>query len=118
MTYSAGTRDRYRVVASVATGAVAAGCIAGTGAVMGTAAAAHAQGQQDKADARRRELAAQPVVREVARPAAVVTRIRTVTKPGAGPRIQVVRTGTGTGSSGSSSKKSAPKPQPTKSSGS
>lgn len=120
MTYSARTRDRYRVVASATTGAVAAACLAGTGAVMGTAAAANAQSEQDKAAARQRELAAQPVVREIARPVAVVTRIRTVTKPGAGPRIQVVRTGTGSGSgsSGSSSKKSAPKPPPTKSSGS
>ena len=52
MTYSARNRDRYRVVASATTGAVAAVCLAGTGAVMGTAAAANAQSEHDKAAAR------------------------------------------------------------------
>ncbi len=90
MTYSARNRDRYRVVASATTGAVAAVCLAGTGAVMGTAAAANAQSEHDKAAARERELNAQPMIIEVARPTAKVTRIKTVTKPGKGPRIRVV----------------------------
>ena len=37
------------MVASATTGAVAAACLAGTGAVMGTAAAANAQSEYDKA---------------------------------------------------------------------
>ncbi len=117
MTYSARNRDRYRVVASATTGAVAAACLAGTGAVMGTAAAANAQSEHDLAAARQRELSAQPIVMEVARPTAEVTKIKTVTKPGSGPTIRVVRTGSRTSSTGSKSKKAAPKP-PTKSSGS
>ena len=117
MTYSARNRDRYRVVASVTTGAVAAACLAGTGAVMGTAAAANTQSEHDKATALQRELNAEPVVMEVARPTAEVTKIKIVTKPGAGPTIRVVRTGTRTSSTGTKSKKAAPK-APTKSSGS
>ena len=117
MTYSARNRDRYRVVASVTTGAVAAACLAGTGAVMGTAAAANTQSELDLAAARQRELNAQPIVIEVERPTAEATRIKTVTKPGSGPTIRVVRTGTRTSSTRSTPKKAAPKP-PTKSSGS
>lgn len=118
MTYSARNRDRYRVVASVTTGAVAAACLAGTGALMGTAAAANAQSEHDKAAAQQRELEAQPVVIDVARPTAEATRIRVVTKPGPGPTIRVVRAGTRKVSTGSTSKKTAPKPPSTKSSGS
>ena len=119
MTYSARNRDRYRVVASVTTGAVAAACLAGTGAVMGTAAAANTQSEHDKALVRQRDLNAQTIEIDVARPTAKVTKIRTVTKPGPGPTIRVVRTGTRrtSTSTGSTSKKAAPKP-PTKSSGS
>ena len=117
MTYSARNRDRYRVVASVTTGAVAAACLAGTGAVMGTAAAANTQSELDLAAARQRELNAQPIVIEVERPTAEATRIKTVTKPGSGPTIRVVRTGSRTSSTGSRSNRPAPKP-PTKSSGS
>lgn len=118
MPYSASYRDRYRVVASVTTGAVAAACVAGTGAAMGTAAAANAQNERDAAEARDRELNAQPMIIEVSRPTATVTKIKTVTKPGTGPMIRVVRSGTRKSSSGSTSKKAAPKPPPTKSSGS
>lgn len=117
MTYSARSRDRYRVVASVTTGAVAAACLAGTGAVMGTAAAANTQSQLDVALALERELNAQPIVIDVDRPTAKVTRIKVVAKPGAGPTIRVVRSGTRTSSTGSRSNRAAPKP-PTKSSGS
>jgi hypothetical protein len=118
MTYSARNRDRYRVVASATTGVVTAACLAGTGAVMGTAAAANAQSEYDKADARERALNAQPMIIEVARPTATVTKIKTVTKPGVGPRIRVVtvsRRGT-TGSKSKSSK--APSKPPATSSGS
>jgi hypothetical protein len=114
MTYSARNRDRYRAVASVTTGAVAAVCLVGTGAVMGTAATATAQGEHDKAAAKQRELDAQPMIIEVARPAAKVTKIKTVTKPGKGPRIQVVSSGTRKGSTGSRPKP-APKPPATSS---
>jgi hypothetical protein len=117
MTYSARNRDRYRVVASATTGAVAAACLAGTGAVMGTAAAANTQREHDKAEARQRELNAQPVVIDVARPTAVVTKIKTVTKPGPGPRIRVIQSGTRNVSTGSKPRKAAPKP-PSTSSGS
>lgn len=118
MTYSARNRDRYRVVASVATGAVAAACLAGTGAVMGTAAAANTQSEFDLALAVQRDLNAQPIEIEVAPPTAKVTKIKIVTKPGAGPTIRVVSSGTRTSSTGSSrSNRAAPKP-PTKSSGS
>ena len=117
MTYSARNRDRYRGVASVTTGAVAAACLAGTGAVMGTAAAANTQSELDLALALQRELNAQPIVMDVAPPSAKVTRIKTVTKPGAGPTIRVIRSGTRTASTGSKSNRAAPKP-PTKSSGS
>jgi len=118
MTYSARSRDRFRLVASATTGAVAAVCVASTGAVMGTASAANAQGEVDKAAARQRELAAQPNVVEIPRPSAVATRIKTVTKPGPGPQIRVVRVSGGSKSGSSSpSRRSAPKP-PVKSSGS
>jgi hypothetical protein len=115
MTYSARSRDRYRVVASVTTGAVAAACLAGTGAVMGTAAAATAQSERDKAAARERELNAQPMIIEVARPTARVTRIKTVTKPGKGPLIRVVTTRGGKASTGSRTSKPKPKPPATSS---
>ena len=119
MTYSARSRDRYRVVASVTTGAVAAACLAGTGAVMGTAAAANSQSALDKELALQRELNAQPIIIDVDRPTAKVTKVKTITKPGAGPTIRVVRSGTRTSSTGSSrsNRAAAPKP-PTKSSGS
>lgn len=117
MTYTARNRDRYRVVASVTTGAVAAACLAGTGAVMGTAAAANSQSELDKAAARQRELNAQPIVMQVARPTAEVTRIKTVTRPGPGPTIRVVRVGTRKVSTGAKSSK-APAKRPTTSSGS
>ena len=117
MTYSARNRDRYRVVASVTTGAVAAACLAGTGAVMGTAAAANTQSEHDKALAVQRDLNAQPMEIDIAPPTATVTKIKIVTKPGAGPTIRVVSNGTRTSSTGSKSNRAAPKP-PTKSSGS
>ncbi len=117
MTYSARTRDRYRVVASATTGAVAAACLVGTGAVMGTAAAANTQSEHDLAAARQRELNAQPVVIEVARPTSVVTKIKTVTKPGPGPIIRVVNAGNRKVSTPAKSNKSRPKP-PSTSSGS
>jgi len=110
MTYSARNRDRYRLVASATTGAVAAVCLAGTGAVMGTAAAANAQSEHDKAAAKERELNAQPMINEIARPTAKVIKIKTVTKPGRGPSIRVV--GSRRGSTGSSPAKSRPKPKP------
>ena len=121
MTYTARSRDRFRLVASTTTGVIAAACVAGTGAVMGTASAANAQGEVDKAAARQREALAQPNVIEVSRPSAVATKIKVVTKPGSGPKIRVVRVAGGSGSSGGSSsssgsRKSAPKP--VKSSGS
>lgn len=115
MTYSARTRDRYRVVASATTGAVAAACLAGTGAVMGTAAAAHAQSELELAAARQRELNAQPIVQEVARPNVRVTRVKVVTKPGSGPRIMVVRGGTRRVSTGSRSSRTPSKPATTSS---
>lgn len=115
MTYSARNRDRYRVLASVTTGAVAAACIAGTGAVMGTAAAANAQREHDKAANSERELNAQPMIIEVARPTAKVTKIKTVTKPGPGPLIRVVSSGTRKSNSGSKPAKAAPKPPATSS---
>ena len=110
MTYSARKRDRYRVVASVTTGAVAAACLAGIGAVMGTAAAANAQSEQEKVAARDRELNAQPMIIEVARPTAKVTKVKIVTKPGKGPVIQVI--GSRGGSSGSGPSRTRPKPKP------
>jgi len=115
MAYSARTRDRYRIVASATTGAVAAACLAGTGAVMGTAASANAQGALDKAAARQRELNAQPMTVDVARPTAKVTKIKTVTKPGKGPRIRVISAGTRRGSTGSSPSRPRPKPRATSS---
>ncbi len=115
MTYSARTRDRYRMVASVTTGAVAAACLAGTGAVMGTAAAANAQTERDRAAARQQERDAQPVIIEVVRPTAEVTKVKTVTKPGAGPIIRVVRGSTGKVSTGSTSTRTASKPKTTSS---
>lgn len=117
MTYSARSRDRYRLVASATTGAVAAACLAGTGAVMGTAAAANTQSEHDRAAARQRELNAQPIIIDVDRPTAEATKIKIVTKPGAGPRIRVVNSGTRRVSTGSKPKKAAPKP-PSSSSGS
>jgi hypothetical protein len=110
MTYSARNRDRYRLVASATTGAVAAVCLAGTGAVMGTAAAANAQSEHDKAAAKQRELNAQPMINEIARPTAKVTKIKTVTKPGKGPSIRVVNSRRG--STGSSPAKAKAKPNP------
>jgi hypothetical protein len=110
MTYSARNRDRYRFVASATTGAVAALCLAGTGAVMGTAAAANAQGEHDKAAAKQRALNAQPMINEVARPAVKVTKVKTVTTPGRGPSIQVVSSRKG--STGSSPAKAKAKPNP------
>jgi hypothetical protein len=77
---------------------------------MGTAAAANAQSEHDKAAARERELNAQPVIIEVARPNAKVTRIKTVTTPGRGPSIRVVSSRRG--NSGSSPSRSNPKPKP------
>lgn len=118
MTYSARSRDRYRAVASLTTGAVAAVCIAGTGAVMGTAAAANAQREHDKAADQQRELNAQPIIIDVARPSAKVTRVKTVTKPGKGPTIRVVSSRSGKRSTGSGPAKSKPKPPPATSSGS
>ncbi len=117
MTYSARSRDRFRLVASATTGAVAAACVAGTGAVMGTASAANAQGEVDKAATRQRELAAQPHVVELRRPSAVATKIKIVTKPGPGPQIRVIRGGGGSSGTSSRSRRSAPKP-PVTSSGS
>ncbi len=119
MAYTARNRDRYRLVASATTGAIAAACVAGTGAVMGTATAANAQNELDKAAARQRQLAAEPRVVELARPSAVATKIKTVTKPGPGPVIRVIRGSSGRSgsSSGSGSHHSAPKP-PVTSSGS
>jgi len=109
MTYSARHRDRYRAAASAATGAVAAVCLAGTGAVMGTAAAANAQSEHDKAAAKQRELNAQPMINEISRPAVKVTKIKTVTKPGKGPSIRVVSSrGGGTGSSPAKAKPNPP----------
>ncbi|HEY3545888.1 MAG TPA: hypothetical protein VGK17_07320 [Propionicimonas sp.] len=115
MTYSARSRDRYRLVASATTGAVAAVCLVGTGAVMGTAAAANAQSEHDKAAAKERELNAQPMIIEVARPAVKVTKIKIVTKPGTGPRIRVVSSGTRRGSTSSSPSRPKPKPPATSS---
>ena len=115
MTYSARKRDRYRVVASATTGAVAAACLAGTGAVMGTAAAANAQGEHDKSAARQRQLNAQPQIVDVARPTAKVTRIKIVTKPGKGPTIRVISAGTRKGSTGSRPSRPRPKPPATSS---
>jgi len=117
MTYSARSRDRYRLVASATTGVVAAACLAGTGAVMGMAAAANAQSEHDKEAARQRQLNARPVVIEITRPTAKVTRIKTVTKPGAGPRIRVVSAGTRKTSPGSKPVRAPSKP-PSTSSGS
>jgi hypothetical protein len=118
MTYSARNRDRYRAAASAATGAVAAVCLAGTGAVMGTAAAANAQSEHDKAEARERAVNAQPMINEIARPTAKVIKIKTVTKPGRGPSIRVVSSGKGSsgkGNRGSSPAKSKPAPPATSS---
>ena len=116
MTYSARKRDRFRVVASATTGVVAAACLAGTGAVMGTAAAANAQNEHDRATARQRELNSQSMIVDVARPTAKVTKIKTVTKPGKGPTIRVISSGTRKGSTGS--RPSRPRPRPATSSGS
>lgn len=112
MTYSARNRDRYRLVASATTGAVAAACLAGTGAVMGTAAAANAQSEYDKAANRERELNAQPMIIEVERPTTKVTKIKTVTKPGKGPRIRVVSTGSRGGGGSGRTRASKPRPKP------
>lgn len=117
MAYSARTRDRYRAVSSVVTGAVAAACVAGTGAVMGTASAANSQREHDKAVARQRAIDAQPILEELERPAVTVTRIKTVTKPGPGPAVRVIRVGGGKAGTGTRSTKKASKP-PTTSSGS
>ena len=115
MTYSARSRDRYRLVASATTGAVAAACLAGTGAVMGTAAAANAQSEYDKATNRERELNAQPMIIEVERPTAKVTKIKTVTRPGKGPTIRVVSTGSRSRSTPARSSNPKPKPPATSS---
>lgn len=115
MTYSARNRDRYRLVASATTGAVAAACLAGTGAVMGSAAAANAQSEYDKATNRDRELNAQPMIIEVERPTAKVTKVKTVTKPGPGPMIRVVSTGSRSRSTPARASKPKPKPPATSS---
>jgi hypothetical protein len=113
MTYSARHRDRYRAVVTATTGAVAAVCLAGTGAVMGTAAAANAQSEHDKSAAKQRELNAQPMINEIARPTAKVVKIKTVTKPGKGPSVRVVSSGKG--STRSSPAKAKPNPPATSS---
>ena len=64
---------------------------------------------------RERELNAQPMIIDVARPTAKVTKIKTVTKPGTGPRIRVVSAGTRRGSTGSSPSRPQPKPPATSS---
>jgi hypothetical protein len=80
---------------------------------MGTAAAANAQSEHDKAAAKQQELNAQPMINEIARPTAKVTKIKTVTKPGRGPSVRVVSNGRG--STGSSPAKAKPNPPATSS---
>jgi hypothetical protein len=110
MAYSASTRNRYRAVSSVVTGAVAAACVAGTGAVMGTASAANAQRTHDKAVAKQRELDSQPILEELSRPAVTVTKIKTVTKPGPGPLVRVIRARGGSSGGGSRTTRKPAKP--------
>lgn len=134
MTYTATTRDRYRLAVSAVTGLATVGILATTGWLTGSAASDYAADQARKANAARAEQQAYRQARAEHR--AAVAASRAAAQPGVAlrPRPQVTRTtvqyvqGTASGavgaggqiSSGSTSESasaSAPAPAPAANSG-